>query len=870
MVQNSPLSRRQVSYSLFGTIMGTLRHSPPGINFVPEGVISQTPTAATKVPSLWSRLISGVARLRGLPSLTPKPGVVNHEKTTTENLSNFLNVTFALINARNIPSAPGLISVVGSFMDYVITRSSTDPVGLIAEMKDAYSWYLDLIRGAPIISPMDKDFDFLNSPDYSRTMSALVPVLNFILKEYGNVVFSVKQKFTHQVIIAMLQSYRVISLAIEPNFGTVTGESTATYSEPELETEIKAAVSGFRWSPKMIQERLAYRTRNWSFYVSTKAGPNGPATESAVPDAKAIVADEDLWVSIFNLAHALKMNGIIGSLLAMADANHTSGAHLTIAKPIHSKLITIQEWGGKARVVAVLDIWTQTLLRPLHQAFGDILKTIPMDGVYNQDASSAKVKAWTSDETVKVFSYDLSAATDRLPLKVQKMALAEALGDQSLVNEWASVLTNRDYTTEGGQKVRYAVGQPMGAYSSFAVFDYTHHILIQVAAQRAGIGHDFQEYTIIGDDVTIADQDVANAYVKLMASLGVSINDTKSVVYTPSYLSAGEMAKRLYIAGSELSAIPVKLLAKLPRFGKLGPTVQNFLTSRGAIAPTSTLASFLAGILDRDSLVLLLKLNAAPSKVTGLSNPIPAIHPHLKIENWTSVITLSEEDIIDAYTYILITEQLKRVDALMRQTDLITDILQTSSRTDEGIIQTHAASLIEGMSPEARAKLFGALDRRHPVAQAAVTEGHRVGKVLAGLRSGTRSLTEVARLGLLDSLRNSVWTGIDETPESRDQITYSIFSSALVALDRILALPGLTPTGKPVPRSLEFTIPLLSLGRSYTVHWRLGKGVYVNMFRSKVSADQVENDRRLTLATESISMLRSHHPRKIPAPKPAV
>jgi len=37
-----------------------------------------------------------------------------------------------------------------------------------------------------------------------------------------------------------------------------------------------------------------------------------------------------------------------------------------------------------------------------------------------------------------------------------------------------------------GSRVLYAVGQPMGALSSWAMLALTHHIMVAVAANRAG------------------------------------------------------------------------------------------------------------------------------------------------------------------------------------------------------------------------------------------------------------------------------------------------------------------------------------------------------------------------------------------------
>jgi len=77
---------------------------------------------------------------------------------------------------------------------------------------------------------------------------------------------------------------------------------------------------------------------------------------------------------------------------------------------------------------------------------------------------------------------------------------------------------------------RYAVGQPMGAYSSFPMLALTHHVIVQVAARRAGIGQWFSNYAILGDDIVIADPRVAPHYLNIMRdTLGVDINLSKSL-----------------------------------------------------------------------------------------------------------------------------------------------------------------------------------------------------------------------------------------------------------------------------------------------------------------------------------------------------
>jgi hypothetical protein len=63
-----------------------------------------------------------------------------------------------------------------------------------------------------------------------------------------------------------------------------------------------------------------------------------------------------------------------------------------------------------------------------------------------------------------LFSFDLTAATDRLPIRLQQYLL-EPLLNEELASHWAELLVNRDYYLKG-EPLRYGTGQPMGALSS--------------------------------------------------------------------------------------------------------------------------------------------------------------------------------------------------------------------------------------------------------------------------------------------------------------------------------------------------------------------------------------------------------------------
>lgn len=107
---------------------------------------------------------------------------------------------------------------------------------------------------------------------------------------------------------------------------------------------------------------------------------------------------------------------------AMAKSNLVSreGDRLVLGR-----LALKEEAAGKIRVFAIVDNWTQWMLHPLHSAIFSLLRRIPQDGTFDQ---LAPVKRLNLRKNSYVASFDLSAATDRLPLQVQKMLLQRPLG----------------------------------------------------------------------------------------------------------------------------------------------------------------------------------------------------------------------------------------------------------------------------------------------------------------------------------------------------------------------------------------------------------------------------------------------------------
>lgn len=104
------------------------------------------------------------------------------------------------------------------------------------------------------------------------------------------------------------------------------------------------------------------------------------------------------------------------------------------------------------------------------------------------------------------------------------------------------------------ETVKYAVGQPMGAYSSFACLALTHHVIVRSAAIQAGINPKKLLYAVLGDDGAMANEKVAKYYRDIFKQLGMEINPIKGFDGTVL-----EFAKQLWtINGYNISPLGAK------------------------------------------------------------------------------------------------------------------------------------------------------------------------------------------------------------------------------------------------------------------------------------------------------------------------
>jgi len=89
---------------------------------------------------------------------------------------------------------------------------------------------------------------------------------------------------------------------------------------------------------------------------------------------------------------------------------------------------------GKRRIIAITDFWTQLVFRPFHDCLFRMLKLIEQDGTFDQ---WKPIETWVLPRLrlgFPAFSFDLTAATDRLPIQFQGQVFEILLGNDYLVS----------------------------------------------------------------------------------------------------------------------------------------------------------------------------------------------------------------------------------------------------------------------------------------------------------------------------------------------------------------------------------------------------------------------------------------------------
>lgn len=339
-----------------------------------------------------------------------------------------------------------------------------------------------------------------------------------------------------RVLLTITRVFQTIRLPENPDLGKITDPGV------KLPDQFLNDFTQFvkRWVPNVVKED-DLDLFSEKLIRTTKRGPNGPAVATSPLDAQALAHDPKLKEAImeFNL---LTENEHYNDMLEANTFSEEAGRY-------HSRLGFSKEGGGKTRIFAICDYWSQLSVKPLHKSLMGILRRLITDATYDQDKGFKRVLEESKGK--ETYCFDLSGASDRIPVKLQTLIMSEIFGPE-LSQLWQRILTDRTFHSKYGD-VRWEVGQPLGLLSSWPAFALWHHVIIEFLAFQEGITS-FREYEILGDDVVIWNTKVGLRYETFIPSIGIPINSTKSLRGTATE-SQVEFAKRIGLNGRELSGI---------------------------------------------------------------------------------------------------------------------------------------------------------------------------------------------------------------------------------------------------------------------------------------------------------------------------
>jgi hypothetical protein len=253
--------------------------------------------------------------------------------------------------------------------------------------------------------------------------------------------------------LTLFSIYRVIDIFGELKIQTIVSPSTA---KPELFSSVVREYSALLKQSSLVSmfdTSLLFRKAN--ILLLETASATQKVSWSGLLSDPAILWDKGLYAYARNILNSLGQTDLVILLDSFRElfpytpatpgTGETVYSHARVLNPegeFAGKLSIKKEAAGKLRVFAMVTVWDQMVLKPIHNMLFAFLKSLPNDGTFDQHASEkrAREKALRAGRS---YGYDLSAATDRLPIGIQSILLNLLVPD--LGDNWALLLTRRDY-----------------------------------------------------------------------------------------------------------------------------------------------------------------------------------------------------------------------------------------------------------------------------------------------------------------------------------------------------------------------------------------------------------------------------------------
>nr|UPW42116.1 MAG: putative RNA dependent RNA polymerase [Xinjiang mito-like virus 39] len=385
--------------------------------------------------------------------------------------------------------------------------------------------------------------------------------------------------------LTLFSIYRIFKTSFNPKINTITDPFTGSTEKLSdfnyfLENYSSKIIANFKISFTLTELGTKRLLPIWkSSPVSTVSWKGFLSAYMIIRSDKTLIDPIREYIrltnSVFletvfnNLEWAINHVSYVRTMILNNDAFSTCVKGIQFVGALSFK----EEAAGKLRVFAMVDVITQSLLKPLHLKLFDLFKLLPNDGTHDQER--AFIYAQTlSMKHQRSFGFDLSSATDRLPA-ISQAKLLNGIFGSGFGDVWLKVLVDRSYLVKPNEykiqegAIKYSVGQPMGALSSWAMLNFLHHMMVQYCFKMENPTFQgwYDQYVVLGDDIVLFEESIANRYLQLCKDLGVTINESKSIV---SKLPVVEFAKRTSYKGFDVSAFSFKeFISNNSFFGRL-------------------------------------------------------------------------------------------------------------------------------------------------------------------------------------------------------------------------------------------------------------------------------------------------------------
>lgn len=313
---------------------------------------------------------------------------------------------------------------------------------------------------------------------------------------------------------------------------------TAVVSEPPLPSIISFSNDVIDRGYDLLPVKVKYLdVGKCQPLVDMLPSPNkrSPLPKSSVPEEEGIVDSlKFLFETQEGFSHYIKykhshyydlLGGLWDVLIDPENRVNNKGIFDPLQKHgsfLVGRIGLIQEAGYKLRAVANPGRVFQRVLEPFGKRIYSYLSSLPFDCTFDQTkAIPVLQEALSHGKTIH--SIDLSDATSYFPLALQDHLLRKMFPDIE-VNLFSDLSQASWFMPHRGE-ISWRRGQPLGLYPSFGAFALTHGTLLLGLLNKEWNN----QFFVLGDDVVILDDQLAQDYYQCLSLLGCPVSVPKSL-----------------------------------------------------------------------------------------------------------------------------------------------------------------------------------------------------------------------------------------------------------------------------------------------------------------------------------------------------